>query len=205
MQVTDCTPSVNHNYSTKPTPRTHLDGSTNSLENKNVTSVSEIEKINLQNQGQEFTSMTGSKVHPVIYQGMQPGGQLTTTNEVENFPGYPEGIQGPEMMMEFRAQAERFGTDIRDGLITKVDFSGDIHKCWADDGREIHAETVIISTGATAKYLGLESEQRLKMAGVFLPVLCVTGSFTKAKKLLLLVLGIQHVKKPIIYQNYVQK
>ena len=96
---------------------------------------------------------------PVMYQGMQPGGQLTTTNEVENFPGYPDGITGPKMMLELEAQAKRFGTDVRFGFITKVDFSGEIHKCWLDNGKEIHAETVIISTGASAMYLGLESEQ----------------------------------------------
>ena len=103
---------------------------------------------------------------PLLYEGLQPGGQLTTTNEVENFPGYPNGITGPEMMVELKAQAERFETDVRAGFITKVDFGGPIHKCWADDGTEIHAETVIISTGASAKYIGLESEQKyLKMGG----------------------------------------
>lgn len=103
---------------------------------------------------------------PVMYQGLQPGGQLTTTNEVENFPGYPNGISGPEMMVELEAQAKRFDTDIRFGFIEKVDFSGEIHKCWADDGKEIHADTIIISTGASAKYLGLESEQKyLKLGG----------------------------------------
>ena len=103
---------------------------------------------------------------PVLYQGMQPGGQLTTTNEVENFPGYPDGISGPEMMVQLEAQAKRFETDIRFGFITKVDFSGEIHKCWTEDGHEIHAETIIISTGASAKYLGLESEQHyLKIGG----------------------------------------
>jgi thioredoxin reductase (NADPH) len=102
---------------------------------------------------------------PVMYQGMQPGGQLTTTNEVENFPGYPNGISGPEMMVELEAQAKRFETDIRFGFIDKVDFSGPIHKCWVDNGKEIHAETVIISTGASAKYLGLESEQKYLTLG----------------------------------------
>ncbi|MFM6935342.1 MAG: thioredoxin-disulfide reductase [Flavobacteriales bacterium] len=103
---------------------------------------------------------------PVMYQGLQPGGQLTTTNEVENFPGYPQGITGPEMMMQLEEQARRFQTDIRSGFITKVDFSGPIHKCWTENGTEIHAETVIISTGASAKYLGLESEQNyLKLGG----------------------------------------
>lgn len=102
---------------------------------------------------------------PVMYQGMQPGGQLTTTNEVENFPGYPDGVTGPEMMLQLEAQAKRFETDIRFGFIDKVDFSGPIHKCWTEDGHEIHAETVIISTGASAKYLGLPSEQKFLLSG----------------------------------------
>lgn len=106
-----------------------------------------------------------AEMKPVLYQGMQPGGQLTTTNEVENFPGYPEGITGPAMMQELEAQAKRFEADIRFGFITKVDFSGEIHKCWTEDGKEIHAETVIISTGASAKYLGLESEQKYLQLG----------------------------------------
>lgn len=107
-----------------------------------------------------------ANMNPVLYQGMQPGGQLTTTNEVENWPGNPEGITGPEMMVGLQAQAERFGTDVRDGWATKVDFSGGIHKVWINDTIELHCETVIISTGATAKYLGMPSEQHyLKMGG----------------------------------------
>lgn len=107
-----------------------------------------------------------ANMNPVLYQGTQPGGQLTTTNEVENFPGYPDGVTGPEMMVQLQSQAQRFGTDVRDGWVTKVDFSGPIHKVWVNDTKEIHAETVIISTGATAKYLGLESEQHyLKLGG----------------------------------------
>jgi thioredoxin reductase (NADPH) len=107
-----------------------------------------------------------ANMNPVLYQGTQPGGQLTTTNEVENFPGYPEGVTGPEMMVQLQAQAQRFGTDVRDGWATKVDFSGAIHKVWINDTKEIHAETIIISTGASAKYLGLESEQLyLKLGG----------------------------------------
>lgn len=103
---------------------------------------------------------------PVLYQGMQPGGQLTTTNEVENFPGYPDGVTGPEMMIQLKAQAERFGSQVRDGWATKVDFSERIKKVWINDTIEIHADTVIISTGATAKYLGLPSEQHyLQMGG----------------------------------------
>ena len=107
-----------------------------------------------------------ANMFPVLYQGTQPGGQLTTTNDVENFPGYPDGITGPAMMLELQAQAERFGTDVRDGWVTKVDFSGPIHKVWINGTKEIHCETVIISTGASAKYLGIESEQKyLKLGG----------------------------------------
>lgn len=101
-----------------------------------------------------------ANMNPVLYQGIQPGGQLTTTNEVENFPGYPDGITGPEMMVQLKEQAMRFGTDVRDGWATKVDFSGPIHKVWINDAIELHCETVIISTGASAKYLGLPSEQK---------------------------------------------
>ena len=106
-----------------------------------------------------------ANMNPVLYQGMQPGGQLTTTNEVENFPGYPDGVTGPEMMMQLQKQAERFEADIRDGWVTKVDFSGDLHKVWVNDTKEIHCDTVIISTGASAKYLGLESEQKYLSLG----------------------------------------
>jgi thioredoxin reductase (NADPH) len=104
-------------------------------------------------------------MNPVLYQGTQPGGQLTTTNEVENWPGNPEGITGPEMMIGLQKQAERFGTDVRDGWATKVDFSAEPHKIWINDTKEIHADTVIISTGATAKYLGLPSEQHYLQTG----------------------------------------
>tara|TARA_B110000114_G_scaffold133511_1_gene139933 strand:- start:97 stop:1017 length:921 start_codon:yes stop_codon:yes gene_type:complete len=107
-----------------------------------------------------------ANMFPVLYQGTQPGGQLTTTNDVENFPGYPDGITGPAMMLELQAQAERFGSDVRDGWVTKVDLSGPVHKVWINGTKEIHCETVIISTGASAKYLGLESEQKyLKLGG----------------------------------------
>lgn len=103
---------------------------------------------------------------PVLYQGLQAGGQLTTTTEVENFPGYPEGIDGPSMMQDLENQAKRFETDIRFGIVTEADFSERPFKLKADDGKEILAETVIISTGATARYLGLESEEKFKGQGV---------------------------------------
>lgn len=106
-----------------------------------------------------------ANMNPVLYQGTQPGGQLTTTNEVENWPGNPEGITGPEMMIGLQKQAQRFGTDVRDGWATKVDFSAEPHKIWINDSKEIHADTVIISTGATAKYLGLPSEQHYLQTG----------------------------------------
>jgi len=110
-----------------------------------------------------YAARAGMK--PIMYQGMQPGGQLTTTNEVENFPGYPEGITGTDMMADLERQAKRFGTDIRTGFIDRVDFSEDIKKAWTDRGEEINADTVIISTGASAKYLGLESEQKFLKSG----------------------------------------
>ena len=106
-----------------------------------------------------------ASMNPVLYQGLQPGGQLTTTNEVENFPGYPDGVTGPEMMIQLEAQAKRFKTDIRTGWVTKVDFTGPVHKVWVDEKKEIHADTVIIATGASAKYLGLPSEQKYLLSG----------------------------------------
>ena len=106
-----------------------------------------------------------ANMNPVLYQGMQPGGQLTTTNEVENFPGYPDGVTGPEMMIQLENQAKRFNSDVRNGWVTKVDFSGSVHKVWIEDKKEIHADTIIISTGATAKYLNLPSEQHYLKAG----------------------------------------
>ncbi|NNK82213.1 MAG: thioredoxin-disulfide reductase [Flavobacteriaceae bacterium] len=131
-----------------------------------------------------------ANLYPVLYQGTQPGGQLTTTNEVENFPGYPDGVTGPEMMMQFQAQAQRFGTDVRDGWITKVDFSGDIHKVWVNDEKEIHCETVIISTGASAKYLGLESEQKyLKLGGGVSACAVCDGFFYRGQEVVLVGAG----------------
>lgn len=109
---------------------------------------------------------------PLLYQGLQPGGQLTITTEVENYPGYPNGIQGPEMMEDFLKQAQRFGTDVRFGLATKVDFTGPVHKVWIDENKLIEARTVIIATGASAKWLGLPSEQRLNGFGVSACAVC---------------------------------
>jgi thioredoxin reductase (NADPH) len=109
---------------------------------------------------------------PVLYQGLQPGGQLTITTEVENYPGYPEGIQGPEMMMDFEKQAKRFGADIRFGYATSVDFSSDVKKVIVDDKHIIEADAVIIATGASAKWLGLDSEKRLNGFGVSACAVC---------------------------------
>lgn len=109
---------------------------------------------------------------PIMYQGLQPGGQLTITTEVDNFPGYPNGTQGPEMMEDLKKQAERFGTDVRFGLATAVDFTGPIHKVTIDDNKIIEAKSVIISTGASAKWLGLPSEERLNGFGVSACAVC---------------------------------
>jgi thioredoxin reductase (NADPH) len=109
---------------------------------------------------------------PVLYQGGQPGGQLTITNDVENYPGYPEGINGPQMMIDFQQQAERFGTDIRSGMVTGVDFSSWPLKATIDEKLEVEAESVIISTGASAKWLGLDDEQRLNGRGVSACAVC---------------------------------
>lgn len=126
-----------------------------------------------------YAARAGMK--PVLYQGIQPGGQLTITTEVENYPGYPEGIQGPEMMVDFENQAKKMGTDIRYGLATKVDFSGPVHKVQVDEKQWIEADTVIISTGASAKWLNLESEQRLNGYGVSACAVC-DGFFFRGKE-----------------------
>jgi len=119
---------------------------------------------------------------PLVFEGPEPGGQLTTTTEVENYPGFPHGVQGPEMMELFKKQAERFATDIRYGWVTKVDFSGPVHKVWVDDGKvEIHANTVIIATGASAKWLGLESEQKYRSIGGVSACAVCDGFFYRGK------------------------
>jgi len=131
-----------------------------------------------------------ANMEPVLYQGSQPGGQLTTTNEVENFPGYPDGVTGPQMMVELKTQAERFDTDVRDGWVTKVDFSGDVHKVWINDEKEIHSDTIIISTGASAKYLGLDSEQKyLKLGGGVSACAVCDGFFYKNQQVVIVGAG----------------
>lgn len=120
---------------------------------------------------------------PVMYTGLEPGGQLTTTTEVDNFPGYADGVDGPKMMMDLQKQAERFGTHVRIGMVTEVEFSdkvGGVHRACVDNATWVEAETIIISTGATAKYLGLPSEQRLRGGGVSACAVC-DGFFYKGQ------------------------
>ena len=118
-----------------------------------------------------------ANLNPVLYTGQQPGGQLTTTSDVENYPGYPQGITGPIMMEDFQKQAERFGTKVQYELISKVDFTGPVHKVWTESGVEIHADTVIIATGASAKWLGLEREQQLALEGKGVSACAVCDGF----------------------------
>ncbi len=123
-----------------------------------------------------------ANMNPVLYQGVQPGGQLTTTTDVENFPGYPNGISGPEMMIELQEQAERFGTDVRSGWITKVDFNNNL-KLWVNDKDELVCETVIIATGASAMYLGLPSEKKyLELGGGVSACAVCDGFFYKGQE-----------------------
>src|SRR3982750_3784669 len=122
-----------------------------------------------------------ANLKPVLYQGIQPGGQLTITTEVENYPGYAEGVQGPQMMIDFEKQAARMGADIRFGLATKVDFSKQPYKVWIDEEKIIEADAVIVATGASAKWLGLESEQRLNGYGVSACAVC-DGFFFRGKE-----------------------
>lgn len=122
-----------------------------------------------------------ANIKPVLYQGIQPGGQLTITTEVENYPGYADGVQGPEMMIDFEKQAKRMGADIRYGLATKVDLTGPVHKVWIDEEKLIEADAVIIATGASAKWLNLESEQRLNGYGVSACAVC-DGFFFRNKE-----------------------
>ena len=128
-----------------------------------------------------------ANINPVLYEGIQPGGQLTITTEVENFPGYPEGISGTQLMDDLRAQAERFGVEIRNGIITKVDFSERPYKLTIDEEKEILADTVIISTGASAKYLGLDDEK--KYAGMGVSACATCDGFFYRKKVVAVVGG----------------
>ncbi len=156
-----------------------------SNENKNV-EPTDVEKVKCLIVGSGPAGYTAAiyaaraNLSPVMYEGLQPGGQLTTTTEVENYPGYPEGVTGPVMMEDLKKQAQRFGTDVRWGMATKVDFSGGVHKVWIDDSKLIEAETVIIATGATAKYLGLEDETKYAGGGVSACATC-DGFFYKGK------------------------
>lgn len=128
-----------------------------------------------------------ANINPVLYEGIQPGGQLTITTEVENFPGYPDGIAGTQLMDDLRQQAERFGVEIRTGIVTRVDFSERPYKITIDDEKELEAETVIISTGASAKYLGLEDEK--KYAGMGVSACATCDGFFYRKKVVAVVGG----------------
>jgi len=147
----------------------------------------EVEKVNLLIIGSGPAGYTAAiyaaraNMKPVLYQGIQPGGQLTITTEVENYPGYPEGIQGPEMMVNFEKQAARMGADIRYGIATKVDFSKQPYRVEIEEEKWIEADAVIISTGASAKWLGIESEQRYNGFGVSACAVC-DGFFFKGKE-----------------------
>ncbi len=144
---------------------------------------------------------------PVIYTGMQMGGQLTTTTEVDNYPGYPNGTDGTAMMEDFKKQAERFGTEVRFGMVTKVEFSneiGGIHKITIDESKVVEAQTVIISTGATAKYLGLESEQRLIGGGVSACATC-DGFFYKNQDVVVIGAGDTAAEEATYLSNICKK
>ncbi len=122
-----------------------------------------------------------ANLKPIMITGLEQGGQLMNTTDVENYPGYPNGILGPEMMDDFKKQAERMGTDIRYGYVSKVDFSGTVHKIWVDESKELTAHTIIISTGASAKWLGIASEKKYNGAGVSACAVC-DGFFYRGKE-----------------------
>ena len=139
-------------------------------------------------------------LNPVLYQGIQPGGQLTITTEVENYPGYPEGIQGPDMMVHFENQAKRMGADIRYGLATKVDLSVQPYKVEIDEEKWIEADAIIVSTGASAKWLGIESEQRLNGYGVSACAVC-DGFFFKGKEVAIVGAGDTAAEEALYLSN----
>lgn len=144
---------------------------------------------------------------PVLYTGMEPGGQLTTTTDVDNFPGYPDGVEGPAMMVDLQKQAERFGTDVRLGMVTAVEFTdkeGGYHKITVDDKVKLEAKTVIISTGATAKYLGLPSEQRLRGGGVSACAVC-DGFFYKGQEVAIVGAGDTAAEEATYLANLCEK
>ncbi|AKD04537.1 thioredoxin-disulfide reductase [Pontibacter korlensis] len=143
-------------------------------------------------------------LNPVLYQGLQPGGQLTITNDVENYPGYPEGVMGPQMMEDFKKQAERFGTDVRYGIATTVDFSSQPHKVVIDDQKTIEADAVIISTGASAKWLGLESEARLNGNGVSACAVC-DGFFYRGQDVVIVGAGDTAAEEATYLSNLCKK
>jgi len=145
-----------------------------------------------------------ANLNPVMYEGLEPGGQLTTTTEVENFPGYPHGVTGPVMMDELKDQAKRFGTDIRSGYATKVDFSGSVHKIWIDEKKLIEAEAVIIATGATAKYLGIDDEKKYAGSGVSACATC-DGFFYRKKDVAVVGGGDTAVEEAIYLAGIVNK
>lgn len=145
-----------------------------------------------------------ANLKPVLYTGIEPGGQLMTTTDVENFPGYPDAITGPKMMDDFQKQAERVGTEVRFGVVTKVDFSEKIHKIWVDEDTEIHAKTVIIATGAKAKMLGLPSEERLNGSGVSACAVC-DGFLFKSKEIALVGAGDTACEEAIYLSNLCPK
>jgi thioredoxin reductase (NADPH) len=145
-----------------------------------------------------------ANLNPVIYQGMEPGGQLMTTNDVENFPGYPKGIMGPQMMDDLRMQAERFGADIRGGLATAVDFSTRPYKVIIDDSKIVMADTIIISTGATAKWLGIPSERRLNGSGVSACAVC-DGFFYRGREVAIVGAGDTACEEALYLSNLATK
>lgn len=145
-----------------------------------------------------------ANLSPVLYEGLQPGGQLTTTTEVENFPGYPEGITGPELMADLKKQAERFGADIRFGMVSAVDFSAQPYKVTVDGEKEIEASTVIIATGAEAKYLGLPDEKKYAGSGVSACATC-DGFFYKNRNIAVVGGGDTAAEEAIYLSNIASK